>query len=210
MMKMIIERPQKVQSVIKENNEGTDFYIEGIFSTPDMPNANGRVYPREVWQRAIEAYMVHINTPTTRSLMEWEHTDEDFVNPMNSVAKIESLYLEGNYVMGRAKLLDNPKANILKDIIKNGINIGVSSRGIGDFDGNGRVFDYELITFDCVSDPSDSNAYVGKSKNIKNGIKMTESYKRNENGIIERVAEPIAQEAPDYTNELLHYISTLK
>lgn len=205
MMRVIVEEPKKIKGTIKESKDtnSSDFYIEGIFATTDTKNVNNRVYPREIWQKAIENYMVHIKTPTTRSLMEWEHAEADYVNPMNSVAMIESLYLEGNYVMGRAKLLNNPKAEILKDIIRNGISIGVSSRGIGDFDHQGRVFDFELITFDCVSEPSDTNAYVN-SKNFKNGVKINESYRRNEKGLIEKVTEQ------DYTNELIKFIQSIK
>lgn len=187
-MKLIVESPQTLQGKIETNEHNSkDFIVEGVFATIGAKNFNGRVYSREVWEKAVAEYQKHITAPTVNALMEWEHptNNPDEVNPINSVAKIEKLYIKDNYVMGRAKLLDNEKANILKNIINEGIPLGVSSRGFGDADAFGNVSDFELVTFDCVASPSDYGAYCHKlGDNFKDGVYMKESYERGANGKI--------------------------
>jgi hypothetical protein len=106
--------------------------------------------------------------------MEWEHPARTNVDPMEAVAKITKLNIEGKYVIGEAVLLDNAKANQIKSLIENGIKISVSSRGVGSVK-NGIVENFKLVTYDLVSDPSDFNATM-------NGV--VESYSLNE-GILQ-------------------------
>lgn len=185
-MKLIVESPQSVTGKLETNdNHGKDFIVEGVFATIGAKNFNGRVYSREIWEKAIAAYQKHIEGPTVNSLMEWEHPKDNpqDVNPINSVAKIEKLFINGNYVIGRAKLLDNPQANILKNIINEGIPLGVSSRGFGDADAYGNVTEFELVTFDCVANPSDYGAHCHRlGSDFKDGVYMKESYERDANG----------------------------
>lgn len=153
---------QALCSVEEDLNEATGapekkYKIKGIFSTIGQKNRNGRVYPLSEWQRAVDKYQDNFKNGTFNTLMEWEHPARNTVDPMQAVAKINKLFIEGEFVMGEAVLLNNPKANQLKTLIDNGIKISVSSRGTGNIQG-GIVSDYELITYDLVSEPSDYNA----------------------------------------------------
>ncbi|ANH51238.1 prohead core scaffold and protease [Campylobacter phage PC5] len=185
-MKLIIEEPVKIKGSVElnESKGEKNYYIQGIFATINQQNINGRVYPRPIWESAVNSYQHHITTPTTSSLMEYQHPNRQYVDPLEAVAKIVDLRIEGDYVMGKAKLLDNPKANQLKNLIDEGISIGVSSRGCGELM-NGTVTEYELITFDIVPNPSDRNAHTkGLNESFDNGILKDKNYIKDKNGIL--------------------------
>lgn len=162
-MKLVFDIDSQAQCAVEESvNEATGtsekkYKIKGIFSTIGQKNRNGRVYPLSEWQRAVDKYQGNFTNGSFNTLMEWEHPARNTVDPMQAVAKINKLYIEGDYVYGEAVLLNNEKANQLKTLIDNGIRISVSSRGTGNIQG-GIVSDYELITYDLVSEPSDYNA----------------------------------------------------
>lgn len=153
------------------------YYIKGIFSTINEVNRNGRKYPMNLWGKVVESYQQNFTNGSINSLMEYEHPPRSSVDPMEAVAKMTSLKIDGNYVIGEAVLLDNQKANQLKSLIDNKIKINVSSRGLGSVK-NGIVENFKLITYDIVAEPSDYNASM-------NG--MCESYQLNE-GIINDLA----------------------
>jgi hypothetical protein len=150
------------------------YKIKGIFSTIGERNRNGRIYPRELWETEVSRYQENFNSGSINTLMEWEHPARTNVDPMEAVAKITKLNIKDKYVMGEAVLLDNQKANQLKSLIDNGVNISVSSRGVGAVK-NGVVENFKLVTYDIVAAPSDYNATM-------NGV--VESFQLNE-GVIE-------------------------
>jgi len=178
-MNLIYDNDASTEILIEEEvNETTGkslkkYKIKGIFSTIGERNRNGRIYPRSLWEGEIQKYQNNFDSGSINTLMEWEHPARTNVNPMEAVAKVTSLNIKGNYVMGEATLLDNPKANQIKSLIENGVKISVSSRGVGSVK-NGVVENFKLVTYDMVADPSDFNATM-------NGV--IESYKLNE-GII--------------------------
>jgi len=165
-----------VEEVLNENTGKLDkkYKIKGVYSTIGERNRNGRMYPKNLWETQISNYQSNFNSGSINTLMEWEHPARTSVDPMEAVAKIEKLYIENNYVMGEAILLDNPKANQIKSLIDNGVKISVSSRGVGSVK-NGVVENFKLVTYDIVATPSDYNASM-------NGL--VESYQLNE-GVIE-------------------------
>lgn len=147
-----------IDESVNTNKEKVKKYkISGIFSTIGEKNRNGRIYSRELWEREVKKYQDVIKSGAINRLCEWEHPERGDVDPMEAVAAITKLEVVGNYVMGEAVLLDNPKANQLKSLIDNGIKISVSSRGSGTVK-NGIVENFNLITYDLVSRPSDYNA----------------------------------------------------
>lgn len=162
-MNLVFDIDSQTQCAVEESiNEATGaqekkYKIKGIFSTIGQKNRNGRIYPMSEWRKAVDRYQVNFTNGSFNTLMEWEHPARNTVDPMQAVAKINKLYIEGDYVIGEAVLLNNDKANQLKSLIDNGIKISVSSRGTGNIQG-GIVSDYELITYDLVSEPSDYNA----------------------------------------------------
>ena len=164
---------------VDEINEATGevekkYKIKGIFSTINTKNRNGRIYPEKLWKEQVEKYQDVIASGSINTLMEYEHPARSNVDPMQAVAKINKLYIDGKYVMGEAVLLNNTKANQLKSLIDNGVKISVSSRGVGSVV-DSVVKDFNLITYDIVSNPSDYNATM-------NGV--CESYQLNE-GVID-------------------------
>ena len=164
---------------VDEMNEATGevekkYKIKGVFSTINTKNRNGRIYPEKLWKEQVEKYQDVIKSGSINTLMEYEHPARSNVDPMEAVAKINKLYIEGKYVMGEAVLLNNAKANQLKSLIDNGVKISVSSRGVGSVV-DSVVKDFNLITYDIVSNPSDYNATM-------NGV--CESFKLNE-GVID-------------------------
>lgn len=158
------------------------YKLKGIFSTIGEKNRNGRVYPRELWEREVKAYQNEIESGSINTLMEFEHPPRTEVDMMQAVAKINKLYIKGNFVMGESVILNNEKSKQLKCLIDNGVKISVSSRGVGTVE-NGVVTDFKLITYDIVPNPSDFNATMnGICESHENGIH--EMYQLNE-GILQ-------------------------
>lgn len=158
------------------------YKLKGIFSTIGEKNRNGRVYPRELWEREVKAYQNEIESGSINTLMEFEHPPRTEVDMMQAVAKINRLYIKGNFVMGESVILNNEKSKQLKCLIDNGVKISVSSRGVGTVE-NGVVTDFKLITYDIVPNPSDFNATMnGICESHENGIH--EMYQLNE-GILQ-------------------------
>jgi hypothetical protein len=150
------------------------YKIKGVFSTIGEKNRNGRIYPKHLWETNVRNYQTNFKTGSINTLMEYEHPARTEVDPMEAVAKIEKLDIDGKYVIGEAILLNNPKANQLKSLIDAGVKISVSSRGVGSVK-NGIVENFKLVTYDVVATPSDYNATM-------NGL--VESHKLNE-GVVE-------------------------
>lgn len=145
------------ESVNDKKEKVKKYKIAGIFSTIGEKNRNGRIYPKELWESNVKKYQDVIKSGSINRLCEWEHPERGTVDPMEAVAAINKLEINGKYVMGEATLLDNPRANQLKSLIDNGIKLSVSSRGSGRVK-NGIVESFDLITYDLVSAPSDYNA----------------------------------------------------
>lgn len=177
LLKLILDSDAKLSKVGRiDESAGSKYKIKGIFASIGLQNRNKRTYTREAWEEAIAEYIPHLSDGSIASLMEYHHPARATIEPIEAVGKITSLYIEGDYVMGEAVLLDNPKANQLKTLIDNGIKISVSSRALG-LVKNGFVNKFKLITFDVVPDPSDYNATM-------NGI--CENYQLNEGVVIDR------------------------
>ncbi len=210
-MKLIVEQPLKLKGSIElnESEDKKNYYIQGIFATINQKNINGRVYPRPIWESAVNSYQHHITTPTTNSLMEYQHPNRQYVDPLEAVARIVDLRIEGDYVLGKAKLLDNPKANQLKNLIDEGISIGVSSRGCGELM-NGTVTLYELITFDIVPNPSDYNAHTkGLNESFDNGILKDKNYVKNKDGVLVESIENDNNINMSITSQFAEFLSKL-
>ena len=196
-MNLIFDIDSKSELEVSEQvNEATGntekkYKIKGIFSTIGEKNRNGRIYPRPIWESEISNYQENFENGSINTLMEWEHPSRTNVDPMQAVAKIESLKIEGNYVIGEAVLLNNEKAQQLKSLIDNGIKISVSSRGVGNVR-NGIVEDFKLITYDLVSDPSDYNATMNGvcvSYQLNEGVVQGKQFKYDTDGNIVEVSE---------------------
>ena len=122
-------------------------YLSGRMQTCEKKNGNGRVYPCKVLQKEIKNYQVVIKD--NRALGELDHPDDSVINLRNVSHIVTGMWWEGNDVMGKIKILDTPSGRILKDLIKAGVKLGISSRGMGSVKesmGNTVVQeDFELI-----------------------------------------------------------------
>lgn len=161
-----------------------DYYIEGIFLQCDVKNRNGRYYPLNVVKEAVDTYKSqYINTG--RSLGELGHPDGAGINLHLASHKIVSLEQRGNDFIGKAKILDTPMGNIAKSLIKEGVKLGVSLRGLGSItEKNGVNYvdeGFVLSTVDIVADPSAPDAFVNgimesSQKYLQNGMLLQEDF----------------------------------
>ena len=181
-MKLITEYTETdVQCVVEAKEDGSKTHmIEGIFAMAESKNRNGRVYPEAVMRNAVEKY-VEEQVSKDRAVGELNHPDGPTVNLDKVSHKIEGLEMDGNNVMGKARILETPMGNIVKGLLEGGVQLGVSTRGMGSLEQrNGTMYvkdDFMLNTVDIVQDPSAPNAFV-------NGIMEGVDWIWN-NGIIE-------------------------
>ena len=187
-MKLLYETEQTqviAESVLNEDTGGKKYKIKGIFSSPGIKNKNGRVYPMNIWEREVQKYQGIVKSGSSNSLLELNHPPRTNVDMMEAVAKMEKLYIDGNFVMGEAVLLDNPKANQLKTLIDNGIKMSVSSRGVGTVK-NGLVEDFQLITFDIIPNQAQSDVNASMM-GIVEGILQDNHFKLQKMEILKRL-----------------------
>jgi len=132
-------------------------YIIGVFSTAEVKNANGRRYTKNILEREVNSLIKEkINTKSAWG--ELQHPSSSEVNLADAAILIEKLEWKGTDVYGKARLLDTPKGKIAQELVKVG-NIGISSRGLGTVSESGYVNDdFNLITYDLVSDASNPNS----------------------------------------------------
>ena len=181
-MKLITEYTETdVQCVVEAKEDGSKTHmIEGIFAMAESKNRNGRVYPEAVMRNAVEKY-VEEQVSKDRACGELNHPDGPTVNLDKVSHKIENLEMDGNNVMGKARILETPMGQIVKGLLEGGVQLGVSTRGMGSLEQrNGTMYvkdDFMLNTVDIVQDPSAPNAFV-------NGIMEGVEWIWN-NGVIE-------------------------
>lgn len=166
-MKLITETIQDIR-VIKEAKEegGKNYYIEGPFLQTEIKNRNGRVYPKSVMEKEVNRYIKEY-IETNRALGELGHPEGPSINLDRVSHRIVSLKEDGNNYIGRAKIMtETPMGRIVKNLIDEGVQLGVSSRGMGSLklnkEGINEVQDdfYLATAGDIVSDPSAPDAFV--------------------------------------------------
>lgn len=163
----------------KENGE-KNYVIEGVFAQADQKNRNGRVYPKPIMEAAVNKY-VEEQVSKKRAVGELNHPEGPTVNLDKVSHLITDLKFEGNNVVGKAQILDTPMGKIVKGLLEGGVQLGVSTRGMGSLEQkNGVMYvkdDFHLATVDIVQDPSAPDAFV-------NGIMEGVDWVWN-NGILE-------------------------
>tara|TARA_Y100000114_G_scaffold73433_1_gene67299 strand:- start:462 stop:1067 length:606 start_codon:yes stop_codon:yes gene_type:complete len=148
------------------NKENGNLMVEGILATAEVKNGNGRYYKKELWDREMEKYDQIIKE--RRSMGELDHPESTVINLKNVSHIVTDYNWDGDQLMGRIEILPTPSGNILKELIKNGITVGVSSRGMGSLEQNGSVMevqdDFELLCWDFVSTPSNPGSFMSVLK----------------------------------------------
>ena len=164
-MKLITEEVSKVKFITEGKGSKKKLYIEGVFLQGDIKNRNGRMYPVQTLAREVDRYNESF-VQKGRALGELGHPEGPTVNLDRVSYKITSLVREGNNFKGKAQLLSTPMGKIASSLIDEGVQLGVSSRGVGSLreDRTGcKVVgeDFQLATAaDIVADPSAPDAFV--------------------------------------------------
>ena len=157
----------KINESISENNG--KLIVKGVLQRAESKNQNGRVYPREVLLKEVAKYLENQVTER-RALGELDHPESAVVNLNNASHNIIEMHWDGDDLLGTVEVLSTPAGNILKELFKSGIKLGISSRGLGSVepvnekDGEEDTVevqsDFELIAFDFVSNPSTHGAFM--------------------------------------------------
>ncbi len=156
---------QKIDESIKENDGR--LIVKGVLQRAESKNQNGRVYPREVLMTEVSKYLEN-QVSERRALGELDHPDSSVVNLNNASHNVIEMHWDGDDILGTVEVLSTPSGNILKELFKSGIKLGISSRGLGSVEpmreGEGDTVevqpDFELIAFDFVSNPSTHGAFM--------------------------------------------------
>ena len=154
--------PEMINESMEKNNGR--LLVKGVLQRADAKNQNGRVYPQEVLMREAKKY-ADVNIKERRALGELDHPDSSVVNLNNVSHNIVEMHWAGKDLVGTVEILSTPSGNILKELFKCGIKLGISSRGLGSVKQLGENSvevqdDFELIAFDFVSNPSTHGAFL--------------------------------------------------
>ena len=163
-MKLISEfHDQNLEVLTEEKNGKKSFTIQGIFAQAENKNRNGRIYEKAIMEKAIGKYTGE-QVSKGRAVGELNHPEGPTVNLDKVSHLIKELKFEGKDVVGKAQILDTPMGKIVKGLLDGGVQLGVSTRGMGSLEQrNGAMVvkdDFILSTVDIVQDPSAPEAFV--------------------------------------------------
>lgn len=165
-MKLIKEINEEVQYITEAKEDGSrNYFIEGIIMQGDIQNRNGRIYPSEVLMKEMNRYSQNY-VAKNRAYGELGHPEGPTINLDRVSHMFTELRQDGSNVVGKAKVMDTPMGKIVKNLIDEGANLGISSRGMGSLKKNKNGImevqnDFMLATAgDIVADPSAPNAFV--------------------------------------------------
>ena len=169
----------QISEAMKENNG--KLVVKGVLQRADTKNQNGRVYPREILMREAKKYSDGF-VKEKRAMGELDHPESSVVNLQNVSHNITEMAFNGDDLIGTVEILTTPSGNILRELFKNGIKLGISSRGMGSVSpvnetGAQEVGDdFELIAFDFVSNPSTHGAFLHPmNESVDNNISIRDT-----------------------------------
>ena len=161
---------EQINESMKENDG--KLIVKGVLQRAEAKNQNGRIYPKDTLVREAQKY-AEVQIKERRALGELDHPDSSVVNLNNVSHNVREMAWKGDDLVGTVEVLSTPAGNILKELFKNDIRLGISSRGLGsvkeihegeDDDGQTPTVkvqpDFELIAFDFVSNPSTHGAFL--------------------------------------------------
>ena len=158
-------KQEQITESMKENDG--KLVVRGVLQRAEAKNQNGRVYPKEVLVREAKKYHKEF-IKQSRAMGELDHPESSVVNLTNVSHNIKEMHWEGDNLLGEVEVLGTPSGNILKELFKSGIKLGISSRGMGSVETVSEAGeqsqevqpDFELIAFDFVSNPSTHGAFM--------------------------------------------------
>tara|TARA_B100001113_G_scaffold237383_1_gene195161 strand:+ start:1663 stop:2307 length:645 start_codon:yes stop_codon:yes gene_type:complete len=185
-MKLISEEIQNAEMLVEETNGKKNYKIRGVFLQSEIKNRNGRVYEKEILEKEVRRYNAEFINKK-RAFGELGHPDSPTVNLERVSHMITTLYPDGTNFIGEAKIMNTPYGKIVKGLIDEGAQLGVSSRGMGSLQQRGGVNyvgrDFYLATAaDIVADPSAPDAFV-------EGIMENKEWVWNNGVLVERDIE---------------------
>jgi len=168
-------RPEQINESMKENSG--KLIVKGVLQRAEAKNQNGRIYPREILEREADKYTSDF-IKQRRAMGELDHPESSVVNLQNVSHNVKEMHWEGDNLLGTVEVLGTPSGNILKELFKSGIKLGISSRGMGSVEsvneGEAQEVqdDFELIAFDFVSNPSTHGAFLHPTNESINESKI--------------------------------------
>jgi len=168
-------RPDQINESMKENSG--KLIVKGVLQRAEAKNQNGRIYPREILEREADKYTTDF-IKQRRAMGELDHPESSVVNLQNVSHNVKEMHWEGDNLLGTVEVLGTPSGNILKELFKSGIKLGISSRGMGSVEtvneGDAQQVqdDFELIAFDFVSNPSTHGAFLHPTNESINESKI--------------------------------------
>ena len=170
--------PQQITESMSTNDG--KLIVKGVLQRADAKNQNGRVYPKNLLMREAKKYTENF-IQQKRALGELDHPDSSVVNLQNASHNVLEMHFNGNDLVGTVEVLGTPSGNILKELFKSGIKLGISSRGLGSVETIGESGaqevqpDFELIAFDFVSNPSTHGAFLSP---MNESVDKTQQYEQ--------------------------------
>ena len=171
--------PQQITESMSTNDG--KLIVKGVLQRAEAKNQNGRVYPKDLLMREAKKYTENF-IQQKRALGELDHPDSSVVNLQNASHNVMEMHFNGNDLVGTVEVLGTPSGNILKELFKSGIKLGISSRGLGSVENIGEGAqevqpDFELIAFDFVSNPSTHGAFLSP---MNESVDKTKQYEQRE------------------------------
>jgi len=169
--------PQQINESMSTNDG--KLIVKGVLQRAEAKNQNGRVYPKDLLMREAKKYTENF-IQQKRALGELDHPDSSVVNLQNASHNVLEMHFNGNDLVGTVEVLGTPSGNILKELFKSGIKLGISSRGLGSVENIGEGAqevqpDFELIAFDFVSNPSTHGAFLSP---MNESVDKTKQYEQ--------------------------------
>lgn len=191
--KLLVDEPPVPHEFVlekKNTNDVTSLYISGPYMMANEKNKNNRIYTLEEMAKDVERYKSEMIT-TKRAMGELNHPTTVEVDLERACHVVTELKQDGNFFIGKSRVLSTPCGTIMKNLIEDGVSVGMSTRALGRLEeknGVNYVHDMRLIAIDCVADPSCPKAFVNgilESKQwiIRNDGKYEELYDSFENSL---------------------------
>lgn len=189
---MLLVDTKPFNYILKESRERPGkLIVEGLMQVAGGTNGNGRIYPRQILEREVNK-LKETSIAQGNAFGELDHPDSPLVQLKNASHIIKDLWWEGNNLMGRVEILNTPFGNIVSEILKAGYAVGISSRGTGSVTEteDGQVIvndDFDLVTWDFVSNPSVQGAFMKPTRNLSEGMVVKQRDYSKVNSILDDI-----------------------
>jgi hypothetical protein len=185
----------KSLSLLEGMKTNGNIFVEGVLATVEVKNGNGRYYKKELWEREIDNFAQKIQMKSTETVGELDHPDSQVINLRNASHAIRELYWKGDEIWGKVEIFSDPgdlgtsSGRIAGALVRNGLIIGISSRGMGSLKQMGEVMevqdDFELLTWDLVSNPSNPDSWMKNGALNESRTTYLDKYSRTNSIITE-------------------------